>query len=360
MRFALTEEQEALAEAARGFLDALPGPESMAEQGDAYDPEVWSRVVEEQGWPAILVPEEAGGWGFGMVEMAVVFQELGRRMTPTPMFGTVGLGVSALRAHGGNKATEVLGAIAEGATATAILGAGVTAQEAGGGFVLSGAAPRVIDGHTADWVVARTPQGWFVVEGERLVRTPCRVLDTTRPLAMVRFDGVEVGADARLDGDQAGVVSRHAALMLAAEQVGGADFMLETAVDYAKVRRQYGQAIGSFQSIQHMCADLLLQLESARSVVQYAAWALDEDAADAARAVRTAKATASDAFFAAAGQGIQIHGGIGFTWEHACHLYFKRARAGMSLLGSPAEHREAVAASLLDGTRDPWEAGAWT
>ena len=148
------------------------------------------------------------------------------------------------------------------------------------------------------------------------------MLDTTRPLAMVRFDGVEVRADARLDGDQAGV-SRHAALMLAAEQVGGADFMLETAVDYAKVRRQYGQAIGSFQSIQHMCADLLLQLESARSVVQYAAWALDEDAADAARAVRTAKATASDAFFAAAGQGIQIHGGIGFTWEHACHLYFR-------------------------------------
>jgi alkylation response protein AidB-like acyl-CoA dehydrogenase len=359
MHFALTEEQEALREAARGFLRELPGPASMAEVGAAYDPGLWERLVGEQGWPAILVPAQAGGWGFGLVELAVVFEELGRAQTPCPLLG-VSLAIVALRANGdADQQERWLGELAQGVLATAVLSPGVTAESVEGGWVLRGTARRVIDAVDATFFVVHTPQGWLIVPREALPEAP-RVLpclDPTRPLADVCFDGARCGAEARLPGTRLGPVLQQAALLLAAEQVGGADFMLETAVEYAKVRRQYGKPIGSFQAIQHLCADLLLQVESARSAVRYAAWAVEAGSADAARAVRTAKATASEAFFQAAGEGIQVHGGIGFTWEHPCHLYFKRARAGLSLLGEPSAHREAVAAWLLDDTPDPWEVG---
>jgi alkylation response protein AidB-like acyl-CoA dehydrogenase len=358
MRFALTDEQLALQEAARAFLRELPGPASMAEHGDRYDLAAWSRLVEEQGWTAINVPTEAGGWGFGLVELAVVFEELGRAQSPCPLFGSAALATSALRVNGdAEQQARWLAPIAAGALATAVLDPGVHAEPTADGCVLRGAAARLIDGDQAELFVVHTPQGWWVVPREDLAEPPGRLpsLDTTRPLSALRLDGVRCRDHQRLHGAALGPVLQRAAVLLAAEQVGGADFMLQTAVDYAGVRKQYGKPIGSFQAIQHLCADLLLQVESARSAVRYAAWAVEHGSDDAAQAVRTAKATASEAFFASAGQCIQVHGGIGFTWEHPCHLYFKRARAGLHLLGEPNAHREAVAAWLLDAREDPWE-----
>lgn len=354
MRFLPTEEQQALREATRAFLAQLPGPLAMAEPGARYDRNLWVRVVEEQGWPAILVPERHGGWGFGLVEAALVFEEAGRRLVPVPLLGTVGLGVMAILTLGDEAAqAEHLPALLAGATATASLAPSVVAVQDGGHWVLEGRAERVIDAIDADFVVVCTPAGAFVVPGEHTHRTALPVLDPGRPLADVQLEGLRLPESARLGGANVHAVALRAAVLLAAEQVGGAEAVLDLTVEYAKVRQQFGRAIGSFQAIQHACADMLVQIEAARSATWYAAAALQAQAPDAELAARTAKALASDAFFRCAGAAIQCHGGIGFTWEHACHAYFKRARAGLSLLGEPREHRARIADALIAGEA-PW------
>lgn len=346
MHFALSEEQEQLQEAARGFLAELPGSLSMTEQADAYDAGAWERIVEEQGWPAILVPEEAGGWGFGMMEMAVVFEEAGRTLTPCPLFSTVAFGVNALLVNGDADQQEAwLGELAAGTTATLALDGDVTATEAGGSWTLNGTKVRVVDGDSADVIIVATAEGLFLVRGENVQRTKVEALDTSRPLATLVFEGVT--AEAKLAGNDLDTVLRRAAVLLAAESVGASEACLNDAVEYAKVRKQYGKAIGSFQSIQHLLADVVLEVESARAATWYAAIAIDNGADDEVLAAHTAKARASEALFTAAGQCIQVAGGIGFTWEHIAHMYFKRARSSFALLGEPREHREAVAAAVL-------------
>jgi alkylation response protein AidB-like acyl-CoA dehydrogenase len=327
----------------------------MAEQGSTWDREAWARLVGEQGFTSILVPADAGGWGFGMVEACVVLEEAGRALTPLPLASTM-VGTVALTILGTpEQQARWLGEVVAGRTATLAIDGKVSALRKDGRWQLSGTKERVVDGATADIVVLTGELGPFVVQGEHLARAPRASLDTTRPLATLHLDGVAVEDDDTLPSNILGDVLTRAWVLLAAEQVGVAEAALSLAVEYAKVRKQFGKPIGSFQSIQHRCADMLVAVEMARSATWYAAWALDVGEPAATADAHAAAALASDAAFRCTADAIQIHGGIGFTWEHALHLYFKRARASSALLGEPAAHRAAVAAALLDrDTEAPW------
>ena len=314
----LSEDVLQLREIARAFLASAPGPQQTVDQG--YDAGVWERIVEEQGWPAMAIPEEAGGFGFGLVELGVVFEELGRSLVGTPLLGSVVAGF-ALQECG---ASEQLEAIAAGTRACLVLG------------------PTTVDALDAELAVVHGPGGFSLVEAPSVEAVDA--LDPTRTLGRVNT----YGATPLGSGDLDHVLAK-AAVVLAFEQVGVAEACLDLAVEYAKVRQQFGKPIGSFQAIKHKCADMLLLVESARSAALGAAFAMDAGEADAHLSAHTAKAFCSDAAFQCAGESIQIHGGIGFTWEHDAHFYFKRARATQSLFGHPRVHREKVAAAMLEG-----------
>lgn len=342
MEFALSWEQQQLVEACRGFLGELPSGRDLLEgRGQAEDPKVWQRIVEEQGWPAIAVPEEAGGFGFGWFELSLIFTELGRSLTACPMLGTAFATAALVEGQGTGDSLE---ALASG-TVGAFIGSGIEATRDGEGWALSGAA-NVIDGGMAELFVLATAAGFFILSADQISRAPLPGLDVTRPLVLVNV-GVTVGDEVRFDAD-AGKVAARCEALLAAEAVGAAEACLDLAVDYAKVRVQFGKPIGAFQSIQHKCADMLVALESARSAAWYAAWSVDSGAPDSRLACRAARSLAGDALRLCAGENIQIHGGIGFTWEHDAHLYFKRHRSMLAVLGSPADHRAAIAEALLD------------
>jgi alkylation response protein AidB-like acyl-CoA dehydrogenase len=279
------------------------------------------------------------------------------------------LAAHALLASGDQGAAEeFLPALAEGATIATLAvceddGAWTTdhlqttARRSGDGYLLDGRKSFVLDGHTADLllVVAQADGGpsLFAVAGDAggLSRRLLETLDMTRKQAALTLDGVP----ARLIGEEGGAEDavrrtlRLAAVALAAEQVGGAQRCLDMSVEYAKIRMQFGRPIGSFQAIKHMCADLLLEVESARSAAYYAAWAAEEGSDELPLVSSLAKAFCSEAYFRAAADNIQIHGGIGFTWEHDAHLYYRRAKSTELMLGTPEEHRELAATYLIDG-----------
>ncbi|MBL7495055.1 acyl-CoA dehydrogenase family protein [Frankia sp. CNm7] len=365
--FAFTEERRELRRAVRAFLDAA-SPETevrrLMETPAGYDPEVWSRLAGELGLVGLVIPEELGGAGASFVELAVVVEEMGRRLLCAPYLSTAVMAAAALLRSGdaaaqkawlpGIAAGETLAtlALAEDAGRWDAAGVTTTARPAGDGWTLTGAKSYVLDGHTADLllVAARTDEGvsLFAVPAgaQGLVRAPLRTLDQTRRLARVELAGVPatlVGAD----GAGWPVVEHVldlAAVALAAEQAGGAAVALDMAVQYAKDRVQFGRPIGSFQAIKHRCADMLLEVESARSAAHYAAWcAAVGDEAELAKAAAIAKAYCSDAYLRVAADTIQVHGGIGFTWEHPAHLYFKRAKADALLFGAPAAWRGRLA-----------------
>jgi alkylation response protein AidB-like acyl-CoA dehydrogenase len=326
MRFAFGDEQEELRRSVRRALDAHGGIAATrrvlgGELG--HDGALWSVLAKDLGLAGLIIPEEHGGAGLGWTEVAAVLEELGRTLAPVPFFSTVCLGTNALVACG---AHEHLPAIANGER-TATL-----AFRDDGRFV--------VDGDTADVIVLVDNDGLYVTTDAHRRRMP--TVDQTRPLAEI------IGGTRTRIGDRALLVPilDRARIALAAEQLGGAQRCLDLSVEYAKVRHQFGKPIGSFQAIQHACADMFLLVESARSAAYYAAWAADHEA-DIAQIAPTAAAYCSDAFFRCAGDAIQVHGGIGFTWEHDCHLFFKRARASRSLLGAPDHHRERVATALL-------------
>jgi len=280
-----------------------------------------------------------------------------------PYFSTVALAANALLASGDDAAKkEYLPGIASGETiATLALteesgrwdeeGVQLQATKSGDGYTLDGSKMFVIDGHTANLIIvaARTGAGvsLFAVDGDAqgLTRTPLTTMDQTRKQAKLEFSGTP----ARLiGGDGQGWTALNktldlAAVALSAEEVGGAQKCLEMSVDYAKNRIQFGRPIGSFQAIKHKCADMLLEVESAKSAAYYAGWAAAEDSDELPVVASLAKAYCSDAYFHAAAENIQIHGGIGFTWEHPAHLYFKRAKSSELLLGDPTYHRELLA-----------------
>ncbi|MBX6391183.1 MAG: acyl-CoA dehydrogenase family protein, partial [Frankia sp.] len=314
----------------------------------------------------LVVPEEHGGAGAGAVELAIVLEEFGRRLVPAPFLATA-LATLALATGDPAVTAAPLAGIAEGRTVATVALAeedgrwdshgvrctGTEAATADGGWRLSGTKSFVPDGMEADLLVvaARTDAGvgLFAVESGAagVSRSPLEVFDLTRRLAWVRLDGVDA-APLTVPGDESAFdrFLDAARVAVAVEQVGGADAALTMAVEYAKERVQFGRAIGSFQAIKHMCADTFVDVESARSAAYYGAWALAQGSPETAMVAPLAKAFCSDTFFAAARMNMQVHGGIAFTYEHPAHLYYRRAKSGAQLWGSPRDNRDLLASRI--------------
>ena len=366
MNFAFNEEQEELRKTVRQFLEAKSPEAAVREQMDTeagYDAAVWSQMGEQLGLQGLVIPEEYGGSGYGYIELVVILEEMGRALLCAPFFSSVVLAANTL-IHSGDEAAkaDLLPGIASGETIATVAfteengrwdqeGITATATADGDAWKINGSKMYVLDGHTATLllVAARTAAGVsiFAVDGDAagVTRTPLATMDQTRKQAKVDF----ADTPARLigtDGEGWAVLERVldlAAVALAAEQVGGAQFCLEMAVQYAKDRVQFGRPIGSFQAIKHKCADMLLEVESAKSAAYYAGWCAAELNDELPSVASLAKAYCSEAYFHAAAENIQIHGGIGFTWEHPAHLYFKRAKSSELLFGDPTYHRELLA-----------------
>ncbi|MFM2070695.1 MAG: hypothetical protein RLZZ623_958 [Actinomycetota bacterium] len=366
MNFAFTEEQDELRKTVRGFLDAKSPEAAVREQMETengFDPAVWAQMGEQMGLQGLIVPEEFGGSGYGYVELGIVLEEMGRSLLCAPFFSTVVLAANTL-IHSGDAAAQAahLPGIASGETIATLAftepsgkwdEAGITmpATAAGDGYTLTGTKMFVIDGHTASLIIvaARTANGvsLFTVDGGAagLTRTALSTMDQTRKQAKLEF----ANTPATLIGTEGAgwsvlsTVLDLAAVGLAAEQVGGAQKVLDMAVEYAKVRVQFGRPIGSFQAIKHKCADMLLEVESAKSAAYYGMWCASEMNDELPSVASLAKAYCSEAYFHATAENIQIHGGIGFTWEHPAHLYFKRAKSSELLFGDPTYHRELLA-----------------
>ncbi len=365
MNFAFTEEQEQLREFVRSFLEDKSSEAAVREQMETekgYDDAVWSQMAEQLGLQSMIIPEEYGGQGFGFVELGVVLEEMGRSLLCAPFLSGVLASSAIMHADDDDAKKAHLAGIASGETIAALAfteengrwdEAGVTmeATSSGDGHTLSGTKSFVIDGHLADLLVvaARTGAGvsLFTVAGDAsgIARESLATMDQTRKQARITFDNTPatlLGSDGAGWSTMATVLDL-AAVALAAEQVGGAQFVLEMAVQYAKDRVQFGRPIGSFQAIKHKCADMLLEVESAKSAAYYALWCASEMNDELPEVASLAKAYCSEAYFHAAAENIQIHGGIGFTWEHPAHLYFKRAKSSELMFGDPTYHRELLA-----------------
>ena len=363
--FAFDDEQLQLRAAVRRFAADNFGEAAarrLMESGEVFDVAVWRRLGSELGVLGMSVSEAAGGVGGSLVDQAVAVEEFGAALAGGPLFGTVYLAIPALAAcPAGPARDELLGALIEGQRTAAFAVAdiagtfdpdrvAVTVEEG----TLTGTAGRVVDATAADviLVAARGSDGvgLYAVDAGDTERTPLVTMDLSRPQADVTFDR----APARLlaGPDDTGRVITHAlqvgAALLAIEQIGAAQHLLDLSVEYAKSRLQFGRQIGSFQAIKHRLADMLVDLEHARSTAYHAVWALTDGSDDPALAASIAQATCSAAFSRIAADTIQVHGGIGFTWEHQAHLYFKRAATDAALLGSAEQHRSRVAELVLD------------
>ena len=367
------EEHDELRATLRRFLTDKSPNEAVRrsmESDEGHDAVLWRQMAEQLGLHGLAMPEEYGGFGGGPVELGIVLEELGRVLVPTPYLATVALVGQALAVSGDEAAkarwvpaiangslTGAL-ALAEASGSSRIEDVAASASRGDGGWTVSGTKMFVVDGHSADLllVVARadTGPGLFAVDGDAagVSRTRLETLDPTRRLARIDLNGaaaLRVGPE----GDATAylrTVTDLAVVALAAEQVGGAQACLDAAVEYAKVRVQFGRPIGSFQAIKHKCADMLLRIEAARSAAYHAMSVAAEGAGELPVSAALAAAYCSDAFTYAAKENIQIHGGIGYTWEHDAHLYLKRAKSSELLFGSPAGHRARLAD--LVGIRD--------
>jgi alkylation response protein AidB-like acyl-CoA dehydrogenase len=368
--FTFSPEQEEFRHSLRRFLaDKSPAAEvrRLMETDTGYDPQVWRQLADQLGLQGLAIPEEFGGTGATAAELGIAFEEMGRALLCAPFFSTVGLAAQALLAAGDDQAKrEYLPRIADGSLLATVavtepdgrwdLPAVRTSAVADGAppaapatFLLDGTKMFVVDGHVAEvlLVVARTDDGLglFAVDAAAagVVRSLLPTLDMTRKLARVELSGVP----ARLvsgPGDATAALSRAldlALVALTAEQVGGAQRCLDMAVDYAKIRMQFGRPIGTFQAIKHKCAEMLIEVESAKSAAYHAAGSAPDELGVAAA---IAKAFCSEAYFHVAAETIQVHGGIGFTWEHDAHLYFRRAKSSQLMLGDEHYHRERFAA----------------
>jgi len=366
MNFAFTEEQEELRKTVRSFLENKSSEEAVREQMETengFDPAVWSQMGEQMGLQGLHIPEEYGGSGYGYVELGIVLEEMGRSLLCAPFFSTVVLAANTLLLSGDEDAKKAhLPGIASGETVATLAytepsgkwdesGITMEASSSGDGYTLSGTKSFVLDGHTAALIIvaAKTGAGTslFAVDGDAsgITKTPLSTMDQTRKQAKLDFDNTPatlIGEEGK-GWDTLQTVLDLAAVSLAAEQVGGAQMVLDMAVEYAKVRVQFGRPIGSFQAIKHKCADMLLEVESAKSAAYYGMWCASEMNDELPSTASLAKAYCSEAYFHAAAENIQIHGGIGFTWEHPAHLYFKRAKSSELLFGDPTYHREQLA-----------------
>ncbi len=381
MDFGFSAEQEQIRQSARDFL-AKECPmtlvRTLMEDEQGHSEALWKQMAE-LGWMGLIFPETYGGAGLTHVDLVVVLEEMGRVVMPGPFFATVLLaGVAIL--EGGSEAQKK--ALLPGLVAGKLKGtlallepsarwdaAGVEceARADGKGYRLTGTKLFVNDALVADKVICAArfagsgggadPAAGITLflldrDAPGMTVTPLKTMDQTRKLAEITLADVRVGADAVLGSPGRGwaIIERvmdRGKVALCAEMCGGAQKVLEMSVEYAKVREQFGRPIGSFQAIQHKCANMLVEVESAKSATYYAAWAVANDVAEAPLAAAMAKAYCSDAYRHTAGEGIQVHGGIGFTWEHDMHLYFKRAKSSEVTFGDATWNRELVA-QLID------------
>ncbi|WP_175886831.1 acyl-CoA dehydrogenase family protein [Burkholderia contaminans] len=384
MDLALTDEQAMIRDAAADVLaerSASADVRRALEHSAGRDDALWAALAGELGWNALALPEASGGLELGAVEQTVLMEQLGRRIACVPYFSTACLAATALAGCADTPpANRWLAKIAEGACSATLalpfdLPAGarqlpVVAEEAAGGHALSGTVEQVIDGAHADLLlvparIANEGQsiGLFAIDvatASGLDVTPLDTLDATRPIARIVLDEVRVNRDGLFAcGNAAAQVLERtawfAALALAAEQLGGAQQCLDLTLDYTSQRVQFGRAIASFQAVKHRCAQMMVLIESARSAVLGAAHAWDAEAggvapSDALRAdIAAAKSAANDAYAFGAQEAIQLHGGVGFTWEYDPHLYFKRAQASGAQFGSTPQLLEWIASHAIDG-----------
>ena len=375
MDFGFSEEQDMLRDSVRSFLaDECPMTyvRQMMEDERGFSDEMWSKMAG-LGWTGLIVPEEYGGAGLSMVDMVVVLEEMGKVVMPGPFYASAILGAVAFDLAGDEaQKKRYLGELASGEMRATLAHAEESGRWDGGGIALSalgegsgyrlrGTKLFVHDAHNADVLVVPARTGGegengitlFLVEASSGVTTRVlKTMDQTRKLCEVEIDTL-VDEEAILGPVGGGwplldKIVDHAKVAMCAEMCGGAQRVLDMSVEYAKVREQFGKPIGSFQAIQHKCADMMVQVESAKSATYYAAWAVANDAVEAHLAACMAKAYCSDAYREVSGEGIQIHGGIGFTWEHDMHLYFKRAKGSEVTFGDATWNRELVAQVVLD------------
>lgn len=358
MEFGLSESQQMLKDNARKFFAGecpMEEVRRLMETDTAYDGALWAKMAE-QGYTGIIFPEEYGGVGLGKVELILLMEEAGRALLPGPFFSTVALAGAALDAMATpDQKRKYLAPICNGEarSTVAILEetaswnvADVRMVSASG--ELAGEKLFVPDAKVADFMIVVARDGVFAVDAKArgIEVEPMEGMDPTRKLYSVRFNHTP----AEKLGNAAGLARALdvAATALVAEMVGGMQRTLDITVEYAKMRKQFGKPIGMFQAVQHQCADMYVETESARSAAYYAAWALEENVPDAAVAVSIAKMYASDAGRTVGNRGIQVHGGMGFTWENDLHLYYRRAKVSETTLGDSTTHRERIARLVID------------
>jgi len=377
MDFAFSEQQDLLRTSARQFLERECPPDMVRRWSDdpqGYSPDLW-QTMAAFGWMGLVLPETYGGSGLSFVDLTILMEEMGRVLLPAPFFSSIALGALTLLETGSDEQRQqMLPRLVRGETKVCVAlleadgrydprGISMRASIRGNRATLNGTKFFVVDAHVSDYIicVARTRGGrdpesgisLFVLDitSPGIACTPLMSIDQTRGLCEVSFTRVGVSLEAMLGGRDAAWPTLQRALdkatvALCAEMVGGAEKAMEMCVDYGKTRVQFGRPIGSFQAVKHKIADMKVWVENAKSVVYYAAWAVDRDAPEASRAASMAKAYCSEMYTQVTADGIQVHGGVGFTWDHHMHLYFKRAKSSEVLLGDSTWHRERTAALI--------------
>jgi len=383
MEFELNETQRLFQRSARElFAQECPPTlvREMIENSAPYSDDVWKLIVD-QGWTGLIFSEEDGGLGLGMVELAVAFEEMGRALVPGAFLSTVALAGSLIEAACSPEYRAArLQAICEGRLKATIAlleesanwdpdAVAMAATPVDGGFKLSGTKLFVSDASVADCIitVARGAVGLVLAfvdsKASGVSIKPMPGLDVTRSLSAVEFNDVMVKTeDVMSDGSKAQAALERsidiATLALSAEMAGGMQLLLEASVEYAKTRKQFGKPIGQFQAVQHHCANMLLLTESTRSAVYYAAWVMGNDPEQAPLAVSMAKAYASDGYREVGNLAVQVHGGIGFTWDENVHFYYKRSKASELMFGDATYHRERIARLVIDHASEPARAAS--
>jgi alkylation response protein AidB-like acyl-CoA dehydrogenase len=369
MYFDLTDEQQAIKSTAHDFLASRFKSERMREiaaSEDGTDPDGWKQMAE-LGWAGLALPEEWGGQGLGIVDLAVLFEEMGYALAPSPLLSNTIAGLALSFGGSDDQRERYLRPLAEGALrgTPALWDAGspatigdfkMEARADGDGVVLDGEKTLVLDAAGVDFFLVATSDGrrHLVQSGaDGVTVTPEIGIDPTRRFSSVRFDGARVAAADSLPGEDYYPVFHRVCVALAAESTGIAQRTLEMAVEYAKDRQQFGRPIGAYQAVSHRCAQMLLETENARSAVYGAAWAADAEPDSLPLAASTAKAYASDAGWRVPDASIQVHGGIGFTWEHDLHFFLKRGRSNAAIFGDSKWHREQVADIVLARAAEP-------
>ena len=384
MDFAFTEEQQMIRDTAEAFLKASSTSAAVrsamaSEQG--FAPELWQTICTDMYWQALHIPENYGGMGLGYIELVAVLEQMGRYLLCAPYMSTVAMATNALLVAGTEaQKSHYLSQVVEGKIASLAFNSGsrdwdatavtATYRRDGSEYILSGNYRYVLDGQNADFLVlAAREEGSTAEQGISLFVCPASLngihcltlptMDQTRRQASVSLDSLRLDDSAMmgaagLAGPQLNKILNLATIALAAEQAGGMQEVLDASVEYSKSRSQFGRTIAGFQAIKHKAADMMLRSEVARSAVYYAACVADEAlndgllAEELSEAASIAKSHCSEAYFKNAGEALQIHGGVGFTWEYDVHLYFKRAKASEHFLGDSGYHRERVAKLLLD------------